>query len=145
MLSISPSTVKGNGLHGELTHLRYKLRTYLRTDNSLAKHQAHHQCKDDEEERRTMSSRISSYKTSNQSENCLLPCQLHGVKQFGMGSLRMRSMEDGRTSAMGLLNLHIPNISDSNPTLASLYSHNLHSIYSSNQRRSWGIVGVVAG
>jgi hypothetical protein len=48
--------------------------------------------------------------------------------------------ENGRTSAMGLLNLHIPNSSDNNPKLALLYSRNLHSICSSNLRRSWGIV-----
>ena len=42
----------------------------------------------------------------------------------------------GRTFAMALLNLRIPSISDSNLTLALLYSHNLHLVYSNNLRHS---------
>jgi len=37
---------------------------------------------------------------------------------------------------MVLLILRDPNIADSIPELALLYSHNLHSIYSNNLRRS---------
>jgi hypothetical protein len=126
------------------TYLPDKHQTYLHTDNSLAIYQSARYKIDGG---RTINSRISSCNSSSQSANCLLSYQLPTTYLTSSSEWEGRvekGREGGHTFAMGLLSLHIPNISDSNPALALLYSHNLHSIYSSNPRRSWGIVGVMA-
>jgi hypothetical protein len=60
--------------------------------------------KDDKEDRRTMSSRISSYNSSSQSANCLLMYQLvvyQAVRKRAKKRSKEKEREDGRTFAMG--------------------------------------------